>query len=207
MKVTESVPEKVKWQDVSNYFMGLDGSHYSAFTSYMVEESKPHNLNYILLISLSAIRTALWTSYEYKANSDMFGLGGRFLTYRDSIRAGADELARYEDTSLIPEEEEILKMYKSCIDACLKLSEPTIPPEHPKPKPEEPKPKPEEPKPEEPKPEEPSKPGDWKKGLGFLGTIASILLSVWGIISIWIPSPVSGIVKIVLEAIKNIFGG
>jgi hypothetical protein len=193
--------------NVSDY--GLKNyKHWLPATAYYFEEAPKYKVNALILVAWAIVRSEKFTSKAYNENQDIFALGGHYQSYRDSISCGANELAKFESTGMMQEQEEVEKIYQAIVDwsnGTQPVIVPPKPPEPPKP------PKPDYPtQPEEPKPSEPEKPSggtSWKTSLGWLGGVASALLVVWGIVSLALPSWAGLAGKAVLQIIVSVFGG
>lgn len=209
MRIATKPPDFCTTSRVADWYISQYHNAFLPLITYHQVECDKRGVNWLLLHCWGAIRSEGWRSKAFKQGKDIYGLGGYYASYRDAVAVGAIELAKYPDTSLLQEEEAVLKQYQAVVLYCESAPEPTKPPEEPKPiptQPPTPKPQPEPSKPQpEPRPENPPKKGSvW----GKIGAIAGALLSVSSIVFMFLPLPgwVKELIKAVLAALKSIGG-
>ena len=204
MLVNSSV--RASWSDLSSFGLNKYGSKWPACSAYYFEVGKQWSVNPVLLALWGAVRSQGFTSKEYSQNIDIYALGGRYTSFVDAIKTGAQELAKFETTEMLQEQVAVEKLYAEFENYVSGLAPVVEPPKPPKPQ----KPPVEPQKPADPEnpagPETPSAPGSWKKQLGWLGGTASTLLIVWGVVSMALPGWASTAGRVILQLIASFFG-
>ena len=87
------------------------GVKFPPIVSMAYEEARSFKINGMLLVLWSCIRSYGYTSREFKENTDIFRLGGRYQKFRDAFTCGASELAKFESTEQMAEQEEVEKLW------------------------------------------------------------------------------------------------
>lgn len=163
----------------------------------MYEEANSIKYNWLLFYAWCYVRTGFFRSAGMK-NWDYGNLGFAYKSSRDGIKDALSEFIKHEDTSTMPEKEDVERIYlfidSFCMDLVWKEPKPL-----PKPDPA-PVPKPEEPKPEEPKPEEPT---GTQKSFPWLKILVPLIAGGLAIASLFVP----GWAKILLDVILKIVNG
>jgi hypothetical protein len=179
--------------------------HWLPAVGYFKDSGTRYKVNYLLLLCWALVRSENYTTKEYNDNKDVFRLGGRFNTYREAIDCGASELAKFTSSDMLQEQVAVEKLYKEATDFLTGLPPAVEPP--PPPVVVTPPPPPVAvPEPVEPPPVA-GEPVPWRKSMAWIGGLASGLLAVWGLASMFLPGSVSTIGRMVLEALKALFGG
>lgn len=160
------------------------------------------NMNWLLLYAWCYVRTKGFTD-ECMRRWDIANIGGNYESYEKGLQNAAAEFLKYDDTSMLQEEEEVLKIYEQIENFCKDFSfDPPQPiPEPPKPQPQ-PMPQPPQPMPEPPEPPKPpEKPPEAPKKFPWSSIILSILTIAQTALSIFLP----GWAKILLSLFIKIF--
>jgi hypothetical protein len=213
MKTDTPVPSQVNAlviQDWHATTIRPEGVH---LITTLIEEAAPHKVSWLLCYLWAAVRTEFFTAQCYRAHLDVANLGGHYYSYRASVRDACEEFAKFEDTSMLQEEDRILAELKSLMTHAMSvnpggepLPEPprTVPVPMPLPPLPTPAPAPEpQPEPEEPKPSEP--PAQWKSKFKWLSLVASLALNLYFLWGNLVPPVVGSTIKVLLEAIKGYF--
>jgi hypothetical protein len=181
--------------------------HWLPSTAYYFEAAKTFEVNALVLIAWGVVRSSRFTGKEYNDNKDIFALGGRYKTYRDSVMCGASELSKFESTEMLQEQEAVEKIYAEVIAFASGLPpvvEPPKPPPVPTKLPPKEEPKKPAPVPENPPPSAPTT--NWKKDLKWIGGFASAILVVWSIVSLALPGWAAMAGKVILQLLSSFFG-
>jgi hypothetical protein len=190
----------VRLQDVSEFGLKMY-SHWLPATAYYFEAAKAYNVNALILVAWAIIRSEKFSSKAYNDNQDIYALGGRYKNYRDSIMCGASELAKFDTTEMLTEQEAVEAIYENVVKFAAGLPPPVEPP--PPPKPTEPQKPVPVPTPSEPVPSTPSEPWNWKKIAAWVAGICTAA----GVITMWTPTPLDDIIvkaiKVIADLLSN----
>ena len=138
---------------------------------------------------------------------DYGNIGGNYATSRDGINAALNELDKYEDSSMMNEQDEVEKLYCEIFAFCQGVIYTPVPTPKPVPgKPNEPKPAPVPPKEPEPTIPPTGDSGSWlsKNWKILAGGLISILLGLCAVLPI--PSFIATLLRLLLDAIKSALG-
>jgi hypothetical protein len=210
MPISITVPEQLEIMKLYEFCTSKYSVKFPPTVSMAYEEAKAFNINGMLLVLWACIRSEGFTSKEYKENTDIFRLGGKYAKYRDAFACGASELAKFTSTEQLQEQEAVEKLWAEAW-AWSEEQPPVVVPPKPPQKPVEP-PKPSEPDtsipPNDEKPSEPEndkQKGSWnfKKIAAWVAGIATAL----GVITPFIPGIYDDIIvkaiKIIADLVSN----
>ena len=201
MLVNSSV--RASWSDLSNFGLNKYGSKWPACSAYYFEVGKQWSVNPVLLALWGAVRSNGFTSKEYSQNIDIYALGGRYTSFVDSIKTGAQELAKFETTAMLQEQVAVEKLYAEFENYFSGLAPVVEPPPVPTPVPV---PKPDDTPVDKSASDVDKSPTNWKKDLKWIGSFAGALLVVWSIVSLALPGWASTLGKVVLQLLSSFFG-
>lgn len=200
------------WDNVGDY-LRKSYPHYPAITPLLQEHAQAQAVDWVLFAIFGLIRSEGFTSELYKKNLDIFALGETFTTFRNAIKAGALEFAKFTNSNEFADEAQVAEEYKGIYKHCvgtppqeppLPTPKPDVPPEYPtppEPVPDFPKTDPKPPK-EEPTPA-PQPTSTWKY---WAKKACELFLVVIGVVGLGLPSWVTGLIKIAINAIIQFLG-
>jgi hypothetical protein len=179
------------------------GTKFPAIVSLAYEAARAYKCNGTLLILWACVRSQGFTSKEYRENIDIFALGGKYLTYRNSIATGASEFIKYTATDMLQEQEQIEALWTEAWAYYDKIKGDIVTPPPPLQKPTEPPPPAKPSEPVEPsEPSAPSEPWNLKKIAAWVAGIATAL----GVITPWIPGVYDDIIVKAIKILADLIG-
>jgi hypothetical protein len=223
--VSISITEKkqVPYMILFEFCSDKYGTKFPAIVSYAYEIASKYGCNGTLLILWACVRSKGFTSKEYRENLDIFSLGGKYdtfrnsiatgasefikytatdITFRNSIATGASEFIKYTATDMLQEQEQIETLWTEAWAYHDKVISGIVVPPPPPQKPTEPPKPPAEPA-EPDAPAKPSEPWNVKKIAAWLAGICSALGFVTALIPGFYDDIIVKVVKIVADLIAN----
>jgi hypothetical protein len=203
MDVKSQVPAYVTYAKIGQWLDTTDASEgVHLVTSFQLVAEK--HCNWALFYCWCYVRSYGFSNVFWKTSWDVARTGKKYETSKDGITDALNIFLAFGDTDKIPEETQVLLVYRDVLEACegivfepTPIPPPVIEPEKPKPEPvPEPTPVPEKPKPS---------PTDGSSIGEIFEFLLPIALTLWRTVGSFLPLPKW--VHTVVELFLKLIGG